>query len=419
MSIDVASKRRLASVLWLGMLCMHGLAVAQGLPQGDTVANRPRDSLDPLGIRLGAFGFFPRLGLQHVSDSNVFATRENTIADDALVLRPSLTLRSDWSRNSLVVDANAALNRFSDLETEDHDNSSILAAGRWDTANNGFFYADVDHSVNHEGRESADDARGLSRARFESDGLTLGYRVAPGRMLVQFDIDALTLDYDDVPGTAGTINHDDRDRDQLVRRVRVGYELSEGYSVFVQAMDRTTDYEFLFDDNGFERSSNGSELLVGAAMNVTDVVFGDVFVGEKSQDFDDPRFTSIGGRAYGIDVAWNITRLTTLNFQGRQEVTPTTIIDAAGIDSKRLGFRADHELLRNLILSLEWSKETQDFNGIDRRDENSLTSLGARYLMNRRLEIQADYESRDRNSTAAADLEFSKRVIRIQVLGQL
>ena len=395
------------------------LAHAQPADELATVATRQRESLDPLGIRTGSFRIFPELGLEHAKDSNVFATRDARASDTVLVLTPAVTFRSDWSRNSFDFGVSAAINDYSDFDTEDHDDRSAFVRGRWETANDGFFYGNYDSSVDHEGRESVDDARGLERTQIDTDEVSIGYRVEPGRMLFQVEIESRDSDFHDVAGIGGVVNNDDRDRTGKSTRLRGGYRVSDGYAVFLQRSDRSIDYDSVVDDNGFNRNAEGDETVVGAELDLTDVIFGDVYFGRKSYSYDDARFSDIKGNAFGIGIDWNVTRLTTFRFDGHQEVTPTTVIGAAGIDETEFMLGADHELLRNLILSLEWSRREDDFKGIERKDENHSITFGARYLMNRRFEIEFEYVSHDRDSTTAANREYSRNLVGIRFTGQL
>lgn len=407
------------ALLLLSMLSLAVPAAAQPVPIPETVANRGRPNLDPLGVRLGSFTLFPEFGLRYMNDDNVYASNENTLSDNAYTLSPGITLRSDWNRNSLIVGANAALSRYEELKFEDHDDSEVFVRGRWDTANNGAFTGEISSSIDHEGRDSADAAQGFDRTRFATDRTTLDYQVRPGKMLFEAEIDMARLDFDDVMGLDGPISNDDRDRDTASARLRVGYEVFNGYALFVEGRSNTVEYDSRFDRNGFERSAEGDEFVFGAAMNVTEILFGNVFYGRKSQTYDDERFAKIRGPAFGVDVGWNITQLTTLTFSGRRQVSPTTIIGASGVDETRYGLRADHELLRNLILTVDWGDRTDDFKGIERRDQNRTSTFAARYLMHRKLELEFQYTSRDRDSNAAAILNFSKRIISIQIKGQI
>lgn len=395
------------------------IANSQPVDELETVATRERESLDPLGIGSGSLRIFPELGLEHVRDDNVFATPDNVVADSVVVLSPAVTLRSDWTRNSFELGVSAAINDYSDLDTEDHDDRRTYIRGRWETANQGYFYGNLDKSVEHEGRESVNDSRGLERTRVDRDEFTLGYRVLPGRMLLQAELESRDSDFHDVPGVGGVINNDDRDRSRRTARLRGGYRISDGYAVFLQLKDQTIDYDSELDDNGFDRNAEGTEAVFGAELNITDVILGDVYYGRKSYSYDDPRFSDIGGNSFGIGVEWNLTGLTTVRFDGGQAVTPTTVIGASGIDETRFSIGADHELLRNLILSLDWNTQDDDFKGIDRKDENRSVAFGVRYLMNRRFEVELEYVNRDRKSTTSQNREFSRNLIGIRFTGQL
>src|SRR4051812_21342077 len=45
------------------------------LERGQTVTDRPRPELDPLGVHLGTFFLYPRLELDELFNDNIFATR--------------------------------------------------------------------------------------------------------------------------------------------------------------------------------------------------------------------------------------------------------------------------------------------------------------------------------------------------------
>ncbi len=408
-----------ALALVLSVLQPGQTVMAQGDISQETVSNRSRQDLDPVGATVGAFRFFPSASIERLNNDNIFATNENTVEDDVYVLRPRLDLRSNWSRNSMRFGLESAINRFSDYSGEDHTDTRGFVNGRWDTARNGFFSAELVQSTNHEDRDSPDDVRGDSRTKFDEGSLSLNYRVAPGSLFGEIGVVNRTLDFQDTFHGDEILNNDDRDRDQLAATARIGYQLSDAYAIFLQHRQSSIDYDSMFDDNGFNRSSNGHETVVGATFNISEVLFGDVFVGSKSQAYDDARFAKIGGSSFGANLAWNVSPLTTINLEARREVEPTTVIGASGIDASTYSIGADHELLRNLILSAEWSSEDDAFKGNDRHDDYSFARLSARYLMNRRMEVRFSYLDYDRSSTDQSNFEFSRRLISVQIVGQL
>ncbi|MDH3434387.1 MAG: outer membrane beta-barrel protein, partial [Gammaproteobacteria bacterium] len=98
-------------------------------------------------------------------------------------------------------------------------------------------------------------------------------------------------------------------------------------------------------------------------------------------------------------------------------VEATTIVDAAGIQATKFRLGVQHELLRNLIISLAWTTGQEDYRGIDRKDDNDMTAFESRYLMNRRVELVLGYTHRRRDTTPDTidGFAFSRDVYRATV----
>src|SRR5215469_13480675 len=56
-------------------------ATGQPTYPSETVTQRPRPELDPLGLHLGDFFWFPRAELDEAYNSNIFATPSRTVGD--------------------------------------------------------------------------------------------------------------------------------------------------------------------------------------------------------------------------------------------------------------------------------------------------------------------------------------------------
>jgi hypothetical protein len=397
MKITTACTLILLSVHLLG----GQLALSQEIARNETVADRARPELDPIGVPVGGFRLFPQLGLTVGHNDNIFASGIFQVSDVIYVASPELRLRSDWGNHALNLGATADIVSFVDFENEDHNNYRVWLDGRLDINRSSFLRTEAEHLVDHEGRDSADDARGLERTRFVVDSIAVSYRLRPGvrKLNALFEGEYANVDFDDVLGLQGPINNDDRDRTRLRGTVRVGYDALPNNSLFFQASVRSTEYDFQFDDAGFERSSNGYEVAVGTALDYSGVTFGEVFVGYLSLTYDDPRYAKIDGFSFGAEVAWNLSGLTTVTIGGSRTVEPTTLVDAAGILATRYRIGVDHEVLRNLILSLSWSTTNDDFRGIDRVDDIDNMEFRARFLMNRRVEIVLGFDRRDRDTS--------------------
>ena len=73
--------------------------------------------------------------------------------------------------------------------------------------------------------------------------------------------------------------------------------------------------------------------------------------------------------------------------------------DSSGYLQTAIKLTAEHELLRNVLLSAYVAYVNSDFQGISRTDDQYETNVEGRYLLNRNLSLNADltYTKRDSN----------------------
>jgi len=407
----------------VGMALVWQPSASQELAPKETVTNRQRPAFDPIGVRLGGFQLFPQLDLAGVYDSNIFA-REDPETDDLIyVLAPRLELESNWGKHALRFGADTTILRYEDNDSEDREDYTIWAEGRVDTSASGFLGTGLRHAKRHEDRESPDDAGGFKPTEFYVSSFAASYEIRPDprRLHGRLEGEYRRVDFQDSLGPAGPIDNDDRDRDEVRGTLRLGYAVRPTYSIFVQGDSRSIKYDERFDDDGFQRDSDGYRISVGAALDVSGILFGDLLVGYRSDTFDDDRYSDVDGFSFGADLTWNISGLTTLRFSGQQALETTTVEDASAIDATLFVLGIDHELLRNLILGLEWSTVEEDFQGIDRKDDIDTIDFSARYLMNRRAELVLAYSHRNRDTQPATStgLEFTRDLVSLGVKLQL
>src|SRR5690348_6969052 len=75
------------------------------LQRGQTVTERPRPELDPLGVHAGSFFIYPRVELDQLYNDNIYAAGSNRVDDFITVLSPSVDVKSNWSNHALNADA--------------------------------------------------------------------------------------------------------------------------------------------------------------------------------------------------------------------------------------------------------------------------------------------------------------------------
>jgi hypothetical protein len=369
------------------------------LERGETVTNRPRPELDPLGVRAGSFLISPRLGLQELYNDNIFATDRDTTDDFITLVSPRVDVVSDWTKHAFDLYAKAAIGRHADQTGEDFEDFSVGTNGRLDITQRANLRAGVSYDRLHEGRGSPDDVlrRGdlppVEPTIFDVGSVFLTYQQTRGPFLLESGGVVDRLAYDNVrTEDGGIITNDDRDRSIIAGSLKMGYEFIPGYTAFARGAVDYRLYDNLDAFNRVDRSSNGYLIEVGTDLDVTAVLFGNVAIGYRSQDYDDPSFPTIGDVAGRASLTWNPTGLTTVSASITREIIETTVSGSAAIFETVGRVALDHELLRNLLLQAAVSVSDDDYQDIDRSDTYVRAGFGANYLMNRYIRLDLSYE---------------------------
>ncbi|HEX6958804.1 MAG TPA: outer membrane beta-barrel protein [Ferrovibrio sp.] len=393
--------------------------LTEEVPRGQTVMERPRPDYDPIGIRLGGFMLLPGLTVGESYNSNIFATENNTQDDFITTIQPSANLRSNWNNHALNFHADSSIERYADHSSEDIEDYTLTTDGRLDVLHDLRLYGGAGYLRRHEARSSPDNVSGSTeRARYDDYQATAGIEKVFNRLSTRLDGQFDRFRYGDVTLSNGTVSDlSDRDRDQTQVSLRTGYELAPLRQVYLLGAYNWRNYDSEVN-SGFDRDSTGYLLAVGADYDIDGVTFLEGYVGYRVQDYDDPALKSLGGWASALKLTWNVTRLTTVTGTLSRTVEETTVSNASGYFSTKAEVRADHELLRNLILNASLAYQNDDFEGVSRTDNYYLASIGAQYLMNRYLSLSGGYGYRTRNSDQSG-ADFDENVVFLRVTGHL
>jgi hypothetical protein len=378
------------------------------IPERQSVLERARPDYDPLGIRLGSFLAYPSARLAETYDSNVFATTSGTKDDFYTTFNPSIAVRSDWNVHSVALQASSSTKRYSSLVSENVTNFLIAGNGRLDILRDIYARGGAGYQLLHEDRSSPDSVNGKKPVEYHVTSANLGYVHEPGRLGARVDATVDSYSFNNATSNTGaTLIQKDRDRIIYAITPRVSYEIVPGYHAFVQTPVNARDYVRKTDQRGFHRSSHGYEVDVGTAIDLTRVINGEVYAGYLSQMYDDSRLKTNSGFGFGGNLLWNVTQLTSLRATLARTVEETTQfatvggvnVDASGYLQTAVKLSAEHELLRNVLLSAYVSYLNADYNGINRTDDQYEANVEGRYLLNRILSVTADftYTKRDSN----------------------
>ncbi|MFN4090598.1 MAG: outer membrane beta-barrel protein [Alphaproteobacteria bacterium] len=385
-----------------------------------TVMTRPKPELDPSGVRMGSFLLYPSVGVGVEFDDNIYRTRRDREADFIARVMPRLRAVSDWNNHSVELDAGLHAGRYLDNTSEDFTDWTVGLSGRLDISRATQAFAAARHERLHEDRGSPDAADGVSPTRYGRTSVNVGASHRINRLTLSAEGRYVGLDFDDVRRGGGRIDNDDRDRHVWIAAAQASYEIVPAYQAFVRAVYNVRDYRRSRDDFGIDRDSEGVELVVGTEFDLTGLTFGSVFAGWRGQWYADDRLGRLDGFAFGGQLTWNVTPITTAQLTIQREIEETSVAAAEGFWSTGLRATLDHELLRNLILRSGLSYWRQEYEGIDRDDDVFLASGGAIWQANRHLGVGATYTHERRESRGrAAGIDYRDNRLVLTVTGRL
>lgn len=365
---------------------------------------RPRPDYDPIGVRLGSFFLFPELFAGVAYDSNVNASEEDEEGDFIFRLRPAASLQSNWNRHAVDAEIYLESGTYTDFDEYDYLDYGLRARGRYDISSAGFLRGDLRYDRLHESSDDPDNFRfdeTIQYDRLRGQGL---WRQRFGRFFTQLTGTLTQYYYDD--------DNDSRDRLESDGRLRGGYSVSPAIDAFVELAYLNKDYDNTSGDSDEWRGS------VGAAFDITSILFGELYVGYSDVQFDNDVFDDTSGLSFGGSLVWNVTRLTTIDLNLTREFDATAVVGASTNYTTDVSLNVTHELRRNVLVSAGLGFTNDDYQGSEREDDTYRASVGVSYLLNRHFSIDAGYELSNRESSLP-DSDYLRNLFTVGITARL
>lgn len=363
----------------------------QSVPPGVGAADRLRPEYDPIGARVGGMYVFPRIDATLSATDNALATANDRKSDIFVVARPSVALQSDWSRHRLVAEAHASRSVHARLSREDVTQYGASFDGTYDIsrATGVRLIGEAEHlTLDRTAYNNLVNAR--SPIEYDRYAGSIGIDQSFNRLSVSMTSSVLRLDFSDATAYDGVaIDQDFRDFTQIAVIGSARYRFGSGPSLIARVQADRNDYDV--NPVGLERNSNGIKVEGGMAFDLSSLLYGEVRAGYIRRTYENSLFPNASGLSFGANLLWNVTPLTSLRFRADRSFQESRSGVAAANLYTQGEIGVDHELLRYVILtaSARYAHiEPLGDLGISR--EYGAT-LRARYLVNRRMQVNADY----------------------------
>jgi hypothetical protein len=407
-------------------------ATPQGgfLAQTMSVTQRTRPEVDPLGVRVGDFFFFPRAEVDEAYNDNIFATNTDTKSAFITVLAPSFDLKSNLPQNAINLSAGGSFFRYSNNTNLNSDNGYGDLNGRLDVDNTHYFSGDLRAERSHIDIGAPQvPGNAASPLFFNDETATVGF--SQYRLRIGYDLTATARreDYEAVPTVGGGfLGESQLDNWSYEGAVRPYYEFQPGYQAYFRGAFNRRDYDHAQGNGIPSLSSSGYRLDVGARIDLTGITYVDAYIGYINQNYDASSFGTVGGFDFGANVVWNATQLTTVSFKTSRSVedvntalfTGTTITNSPGYLETSAAINVDHELLRNLLLNGNIGYVFDDYQNITRTDDYYSAGAGVKYLLIRNLYLGGTYTwQRLRSSGEGEATPYDRNIFLLRISTQL
>lgn len=377
--------------------------------RNESVTTRARPEFDAPGIRTGGITFHPGVVAEVGTDSNVFYQNTNEQDDVVYALKPRVDAATTWSRHSLSGTVSLEDYRYADNDSEDHTDIFVAGQGRLDIRRGTYLILGGEQSRLSERRGDPDSPVNAAKPlRYEARSAFVTGVHEFNRARVSLRLDRLNLNYKDAPLSGGGIaDQDERDHTVTTATGRLEYALSPDTALVAQVSGNQRDYDLKPPQATVNRESKGTSYLVGVNTDLSNLVRGELIVGYLEQQYDDWSMADASGLALEANIEYFATPLTTISAGASRSVEETLTAGASSYVATQANIRIDHELRRNVLLTAGIGVVNRDFQGTARNDDVTQADVGARFLLNRRMELGARYRyERQQSSGPVADPEY-------------
>ncbi|MBV8892307.1 MAG: outer membrane beta-barrel protein [Acidobacteria bacterium] len=387
---------------------------------GQTVTGRSRPEFNPLGLHLGEFFWYPRAELDEGYNSNIFATTTSPTSDLITAFSPSFDLVSIFPRSSFDLSGSATFQDFAAHPSQNTQTGTVSASGGLGITSGSSLYANAQVLHPYISYGSPNSPSDIAEPVTYWNYLArVGYMQGGRRISYGVDFGVAAAQYNAAPLVGGGVSPQSSQNSLISdAALHASYEIMPDYLGYIRIDGSRTSYLRAVSANStIYRIDFGLQILP------RHVIFGNVYAGYLIQNYTQSSPGSTPFPDYGGELVWTVTTLTTLTFDGLRTfytgtpssgTTITTGPAGNGYLVSSVGVRADHELLRNLLLTFNATYENDNFQGITRTDNVFGAGAGVTYLINRYLFLGGSFNYYQRSSTFAG-ASFNQDVVMLRV----
>ena len=387
--------------------------------------NVPADT--ELGIPLGAFRLFPTLDVRVGYDSNVFAAPAGQQTGSAYeAIRPSLDVRSDWNNHMLNFGAYGAFGFYNNATSQNYQNFGVNTDGRLDIYRDWYLTGSAAFTGTTEALGTPDVAQAQAPSIVYALPINVGMYQRFSRLFYLANFNATGLRYSDYSQlNTNALPAGSRDRNQFGELLRAGYELRDGFDVWLQGGLNQRNYLQNVNVAGQQRDSNGWSASGGSTIDLGGSSKLEGFVGYAQQNYFSAGVTT-GAVVFGLGGMWNGYQPLTVRPFVVRSINETVFTNYQDYVSTTLGAQFSYTLTSEWQLDagatfslLDYTPVPGTTGAFQHTDNFYRVSLGASYSIQPQIQIGPLYEFTAANGPDPnTSQNFTRHVIMLRLVAK-
>ncbi|MFB0612648.1 outer membrane beta-barrel protein [Aurantiacibacter poecillastricola] len=374
----------------------------------------PRPGYDYEGIQDGNTTILAEADVRLDYASNIFLTSDNEQDDLRLLVSPSIAVTQQVSTGSIGAEVHGGFTRH--LETERENSNTFggsLAMGLSPTRGRQlqalFAY---DRSIERRGDPETQAGPTDPPQKIDLLLAETSYRQAIGDFRFGAELGAEKINLLDPA-------EDDRDLTSYRASVRLGYNISPAFDVFLQPYVNSRDFRLPVDFSGVDRDANTYGLLVGVERELGARLQGNFGVGIFRTDPEDDVIPAYTGASASASITWQPRARTAVNFRLERGNVATVRSGATTRVDTIARLRLDQEIRHNLLGQVTVSYTDRYYLGSQQGHlRTGGAQVGLEYLLTRRFSVYTAATYQQRNALADID-EYDSFVFSIGLRSRL
>lgn len=401
----------------------HGQIASGGdsiLFRSDAAGMRTEPQYEPKPIMIGPLVADVRMTLRTVADSNIFRTANGDADDVSFEAVPSLRLVGAFGPHNASFSARAAVVRHAKFVSENSETVDLALGGRLDLGAGALATWRTRYAREIESRGAGGNnlvTAGPAELQILQSAWTA--RGDLGRLTVSLAAGIAQRSYKALAlRVGGSLDQSFRDTRAVSIASRASYGITSSAAVFVAgAATKTTS----LDRDAFPRRDSSSyTVLAGFRTETNGLIIGEIGIGFRGQQYENPLFRDFSGFTYDATVDWYPTRLVSVRVQAGQDIANSGLANVAGILRRNAALTAYYDPLRNLRFAVSLDRESDEFRELDQASTTVTAGLTGRYQVNPMLGVSAFVRVQQKETTSSLTVDaFNSVAIGAAVTGNL